>query len=148
MTGLKNFNDFLSEGIVRKQMPDLSRANFLISETEKSFISVKEIVDKIGIKDSNANLIIKLSYDLIMELLRAKMMQNGLNASGNNAHEAEVSYLRILNFSEKEVQFADKLRYFRNGITYYGKIMDKEYAQNVFKFLNEIYPKLLKLIRI
>ncbi len=77
-----------------------------------------------------------------MELVRAKMLLAGYNSSGQGAHEAEVSYLRELKFSENEIEFANQLRYFRNGITYYGKVFGKEYALKVIDFLDKIYPKL------
>ena len=79
-----------------------------------------------------------------MELIRAKMLLEGYNASGQGAHEAEVSYLRVLGFSEKDVQFADQMRFFRNGMLYYGKILDKEYAEKVVDFVKQTYPKLIK----
>jgi hypothetical protein len=55
--------------------------------------------------------------------------------------------LREIGFNEKEVQFADQLRYLRNRITYYGKNLDKAYAEQVIEFLNKIYPKLKEMIK-
>lgn len=145
MKPLKAFDDFLKEGVAKRQYPDKSRAEFLIKEAEKSFMSLKQIVEKLPINEENANSIIKLCYDVIMEAIRAEMLKNGFSASGLGAHEAEVSYLRNLKFMESDVQFLNQLRYFRNSITYYGKILDREYAEKVLKFLNKIYPKLMKL---
>ena len=54
-----------------------------------------------------------------MEIIRAKMLLRGYNASGYGAHEAEVSYLRNLDFNETDVQFLDQMRYFRNGMLYF-----------------------------
>jgi len=42
----------------------------------------------------------------------------------------------------------NQLRYFRNGIKYYGKVLDKEYAEQIVSFLNRIYPELVKKIEI
>lgn len=81
-----------------------------------------------------------------MELIKARMLLEGLNASGISAHAAEVSYMRILGFNEKDVQFADQIRYFRNGMLYYGTILDKEYASKVLKFTDKIYLKLKNMI--
>ena len=77
-----------------------------------------------------------------MEVIRARMLLEGYNASGHGAHEAEVSFLRILNLKENDVQFADQLRYFRNGMLYYGTILDKEYAEKVIEFTKRLYQKL------
>jgi len=79
----------------------------------------------------------------MMELIRAKMLLEGYKASGISAHEAEVSYLRKLGFSEADVRFANDLRYFRNGIIYYGKIFDSDYAKKTISFLESVFPKLL-----
>ena len=70
------------------------------------------------------------------------MLEEGYNASGQGAHEAEVSYLRELGFKEKDIQFADQLRYFRNGMLYYGTILDDEYAKLIIEFTNKIYKQL------
>ena len=75
------------------------------------------------------------------------MLFEGYNAAGFGAHEAEVSYLRKLGFSEKDIQFADQLRYFRNGILYYGTTLDKEYAEKIIEFTKKIYPKLKEMIK-
>ena len=141
---IKNFEDYLEEGIIRTQQPDLSRAKFLIEETKKSYKALELFVKNIKIDDNTANTVIKLCHDIIHELIRAVMLKKGYNAVGNGAHEAEVSYLLKIGFNEKQVWFIDQLRYSRNSITYYGKILDKEYAQEVYKFIVKIYPVLLK----
>jgi predicted alpha/beta hydrolase family esterase len=78
-----------------------------------------------------------------MELIRAIMLKNGYKARGNGAHEAEVSYLKVIGFNDKDFEFMDKVRYSRNSVTYYGKILDKEYAEIVYEFLLKVYPVLL-----
>ncbi len=144
---LKDFGAFIKQGIVKIQSPDKSRAKFLILESEKDYFSLLELLDKIGIKDNNANSIVKSCYDIIMEIVRAKMLLDGYNASGLGAHEAEVSYLRTLNFNENEVRFADKMRFFRNGMLYYGTILDKEYAEKVVEFTKKMLSKLHFLLK-
>ena len=73
------------------------------------------------------------------------MLKKGFSAASNGTHEAEVSYLSKMGFKEKDVLFVDQLRYSRNSITYYGKILDKEYAEIVFSFLNKNYMILLQI---
>ena len=136
------FEEYLKNGIVKRILPNKSRANFLIDESQNSLQGLKEIIEKIGINDRNSNSVIKDCYDIMMELIRAKLLIEGYNSSGSYAHEAEVSYMKILGFTENDVAFMNELRFFRNGITYYGKILDKEYAVKVFDFLKRIYPKL------
>ena len=144
MRPVRSFEEFVREGIAKKQRPDKSRAEFLRKESENKFSFLSEILKMIAITDTNANSIVTQCYDIIMELIRARMLLGGYNASGQGAHEAEVSYLRVLGFSEKDVQFADQMRFFRNGMLYYGKILDKEYAEKVVDFVKQVYLKLIK----
>jgi len=146
MKAIKKFDEFIKQGIAKKQAPDKSRAEFLVKEARQNYLFILELRNKFEIKDSNANAFIKSCYDVLMGLIRAKMLLEGYNASGFGAHEAEISYLRILGFNEKDVQFADQIRFFRNGMLYYGTMLNKEYAKSVFEFLNKNYPILLKLI--
>ena len=140
----KRFEDYIKENIVKTITPDNSRAKFLIDETEKSYESLKMFIDHVKINEKTANTMVKLSYDLIMESIRAIMLKEGFKAVGNGAHEAEVSYLRKIGFNEKDIEFCDQLRYSRNSITYYGKILDKEYAEKVYEFLAKNYKSLMK----
>lgn len=145
MMPLKTFDEYLKEGTARKQSPDKLRARSLISESEDSYKILLSFVEKVGLDDSNANHVIKNAYDIIMELIRAKMLSDGFGTTGKGAHEAEVSYLAEIGFSGKDVEFANELRYFRNGIMYYGKKFDKAYAEKIMDFLKRIYPSLRKL---
>lgn len=145
MKHLKNFEEYLEEGIAKKQSPDTSRAKSLVKEARNSHKFLMKVVNEIGVSDENADNIIKSSYDIVMELVRVRMMWNGFKSSGQGAHMAEVSYLRKLEFREKDVKFLNKLRYFRNGILYYGKSFDSEYAEKVLDFLDKIYQKLKAL---
>lgn len=147
MNKIKDFDEFIKKGIVKKQFADKSRAKFLIEESEQDYQYLLKLTKIMGISDLNANDYVKKCYDIVIELIRAKMLIKGLNASGIGAHEAEISYMKILGFKEREIQFADKMRFFRNGMLYYGTILDKEYAEIVIKFTKEIYPRLRNLIK-
>ncbi len=138
----KEFEDYLKKCVVRKLTPDKPRAEFLIKESEVSLEGLKERIKIIGINNKNANSIIKDGYDIIMELVRAKLLLNGYSSSGSHAHEGEISYLKKLEFPESEISFLNGIRYYRNSVTYYGKILDKEYAKKVFDFLKKFIGKL------
>ncbi len=146
MIPLKDFEEFLKSGIVRKRNPDKARAKSLVEEAEKRKKFLDEILRKIGLSDKNANYFIETSYDILIELIRAKLLRDGLYASGEGAHEAEVSYMKKIGFAEKEIRFMNDLRYFRNGILYYGKSFDQDYGKKVLDFLNKIYPQLKNVV--
>ncbi|MBI2143651.1 hypothetical protein HYU17_00675 [Candidatus Woesearchaeota archaeon] len=140
MRNLKLFKEYVREGVVKRIKANKERAKSLLIESERKMASLKERLEKIGIKNENANDYVEYCYDLMMNLVRAELYLEGYCASGQGAHEAEVSHLRILGFVEKEVQFADQLRYFRNGILHYGTSLDAEYAEKVLQFINEFTP--------
>ena len=148
MKTLKKFEEFITENIVKKRKPDISRAQFLIEESEKNYSFLLELLEKIEITDTNANSFIKTCYDLFMEMIRAKLFMDGYAVSGFGAHEAEVAYLREIGFIDKEVEFLDQLRYFRNGMLYYGTLLDKEYALQVIAFTKKNYIVLKNLVHL
>jgi|SRR3989344_1304601 len=146
MKRLKLFEEFLREGTVKRVGINKERAKSLILEAERKMRSLQEHLEKIGVKDENANDYVEYCYDILIFLLRARMLSDGYYASGLGAHEAEVSYLKILGFPENEVGFADEIRYFRNGILYYGTLLDREYAEKVIAFTKKNYSKLRKIV--
>ncbi|MGD9276851.1 MAG: hypothetical protein PVJ67_06795 [Candidatus Pacearchaeota archaeon] len=147
MREIKQFEEFIKKGIVKKQFPDKSRARFLVMEAEQSYNYLLKLIKKMGIENYNANDYVKNCYDILMELTRAKMLNNGFNASGFKAHEAEVSYWKNLRFRENEIQFLNQMRFFRNGMIYYGTIIDKEYAEKVIEFTKKNFEKLKKILK-
>lgn len=144
---MMQFEDYLRRGIVKVIKKDKQRAYSLIIEADRKLSSLNEKIEKIGVRDDNANDYLEYSYDIIMFLIRAKLFLEGYSCSGQGAHEAEVSFMANLGFSEKEINFTDKLRYFRNGILYYGDKFDKEYAEKTIKFTKMIYLKLKEIIK-
>jgi hypothetical protein len=74
------------------------------------------------------------------------MFLDGFYASGNYAHEAEVSYLRVLGFNDFEINTMDGIRQFRNGTKYYGKKHTQEEALSTIEFMNKFLPKLKTIL--
>ena len=138
-----DFNYYLKKGIVKKVSPDISRASFLLEESKKSFEGLKKRINKMGIDEFSSNSIVKDIHDTIIQSIHSKMLTRGFSASGNYSHEAEVTYMKELGFSESEIFFMNKLRISRNGINYYGKIFEKEYANECYDFLLSISKKLI-----
>lgn len=141
MRQLKKFEEFLSLGLIKKQSKDRERAEDLKLEAEEKYSFFKKVKKKIGTEELNPNYVVETCYDILIELIRAKLLLDGFKT---DSHEAEVSYMRNLGFSENDVMFMNDLRYFRNGIKYYGKRFDNEYAGKVLSFLEDIYVRLMK----
>ena len=53
MRHLKPFGDFIKEGVVKRAAVNGERAKSLISEADRKMNSLKEQLEKIGIKDDN-----------------------------------------------------------------------------------------------
>ncbi len=137
-----DFEEYLKKGIIMRCSVNKPRAKFLIGESQKTFNGLNKRLEIMGIEEDNANSIIKDCYDILMELIRACLLLEGYKSSGLFAHEAEVSYLKKMGFDDKDASFLNNMRYFRNSVTYYGKILPIDYAEKVVEFTKEIYPKL------
>lgn len=130
--------------VVSKHSPDVERSKSLIIESEKKFKFFEKIKLRLGFNELDPNYVVDTCYDIVLQLIKAKMLFDGYKT---DSHEAEVSYMKILEFSENEVNFMNQLRYYRNGIKYYGTILDEEYAKKVFEFVNKIIPKIKKILK-
>ena len=142
---MKDFKEFLKSGIVKKQMLNKQRALSLITEATQKKVYLATTIQLLPKEKWNPNVMVDQCYDIIMELIRAQMFLDGYNAG--NSHEAEVAYMKMLDFSEFEAKYMDEIRYYRNGTKYYGTILNIEYAENVIKFLNKIYPRLIRIMK-
>ncbi len=142
MRVVKLFEEFLEEGIARKISPDIQRAEHLRKESKRKQVLLKKTILKLGIDEENANDYVEYCYNILMFLIRSNMFEQGYRTSGQGAHEAEVAFARNLDFTDQELELLDQLRYFRNGILYYGKQFDKEYAEKIIDFTKKICERL------
>ncbi|MFT4312259.1 MAG: hypothetical protein ACMXYF_03445 [Candidatus Woesearchaeota archaeon] len=138
---MKSFEEYITLGIVQKITPDNNRAQSLLLEAHRKHTTLLKNAQSLGINDENANDFIEYSYNSIMFLIRSKLFSQGYKCSGQGAHEAEVSFTYQLQFTESQVRFLDELRYFRNGILYYGKRFDGEYAKKSSRLQNRFFKK-------
>ena len=115
---MKKFEEFISIGIVKKQTPNKQRALSLIKEVEekKQFFGVT--LQRIPPEEMHSNFIVDSCYDILMELIRAKMFIDGYNAG--NSHEAEVSYMVNLGFSESVIMDA---KFFLNAAIWISRLI-------------------------
>ena len=141
---MKTFEEFIRNGTIKKQNPNKNRAMSIIMETEEKRAFLSLSLSTIPDDKMNSNFVVTYCYDILMEILRAKMFLDGYNAG--NSHQAEISYLSVLGFSEADIRFMDELRYYRKGTKYYGTRLEKDYAQKAMSFMNKNYPKIRNLI--
>ncbi|MBI4181976.1 MAG: hypothetical protein HY520_03340 [Candidatus Aenigmarchaeota archaeon] len=82
MMPLRSFGACLREGTARRQSPDKLRARSLVREAEESYGVLLAFAEKMEVTDAHANYLIKNAYDILMELVRAKMLADGFSATG------------------------------------------------------------------
>lgn len=101
---MRTFKEFIEQGIVKKKKKDEARAKSLVEGAERR----KNVMEKyLTLNEETAVQIIEESYDVIRELLEAKLSIEGYKTY---SHEAVVSYLTNIGFSKDEVTFFDRLR--------------------------------------
>lgn len=136
---MRTFKEFLEQGMIKNKRKDEARAKSLVEGAEKR----KRVMEKyLPVNQETAVQITEECYDIIRELLEAKLSKEGYKSYN---HEAVVAYLEELGFPKDEIVFVDKLREIRHGTKYYGKDVDLEYAKKVKSFLDLVYLKLRKL---
>jgi hypothetical protein len=141
---MKRFQQFIEAGIVKKKNPNKIRAVSLLKEAEEKKRHLELSLKMIPKNEISPNFIVDYCYDIIMELIRGKMLIDGYSAG--NSHEAEIYYMLELGFAEAEANFMDEIRYYRNGTKYYGTILGRKYSDEVLAFLEKNYFKLKKII--
>ena len=135
-----DFEAFLKKGEVRLQEKNIILAKALIKSSEKAMNFVKTL----KVNDETSEHIISDSYDIMRELIEAKLAAEGYKSY---SHEATILFLKKFpQFKESEIDFLDNIRKIRNSIKYYGKESNETEAKKVLSFLNSILPKLKKLI--
>lgn len=136
---MREFKDFTKSSWVKKKKKDISKAKSLVEIAENR----KKVMEKyLPLNNETVVQVMEECYDIIRELLEAKLSREGYKTY---SHEAIVSYLKELGFSKDKVAFLDNLRMVRHGTLYYGKSVDLEYVKEVRKFMEEIYPQLKKI---
>ena len=90
MTLIKPFRYFIEQRIVKKGKIDLQRAKNLFEESKRKFKLLQKTIDKMGVDNENANDYVEDCYNILIFLIRAKMLEKGYSSSGQGAHEAEV----------------------------------------------------------
>ena len=67
-------------------------------------------------------------YDAVHKLMEALSMLNGIKAKGEGAHQELIDYIsEHYNFDEQTRQFLQKMRDYRNRISYEGFTVHKNY---------------------
>lgn len=134
------FEDFIKSGDVKIQGKNEILAEALAKSSEKSLKNIQ----RTKIDELNAESTVSDIYDIMRELIEAKLSLQGYKSY---SHEATILFLKkFKEFNEHEIVFLNNLRKMRNGIKYYGKEANMEDAITTLNFAKSILPKLKKLL--
>lgn len=139
---MKKLKDYENEGTLIKITPDNNRAKSLFEEAKRKLNYLDKKIELLKIDDENSNDYIEDCYNILLFLIRSKMLLKGYKSSGHGAHEAEVRFSENFGLNQVEIETLDELRYFRNRILYYGKKFDEEYAKKIIKFTKNMFGKI------
>ena len=84
---------------------------------------------------------ISLLYDALREYLECISIENGYKIYN---HECYTAFLKEILKMSREADSFDKLRKIRNGINYYGRLVNKEEANQIISDLKTLIKKFKK----
>jgi hypothetical protein len=120
--------------------PDKLKANSLI-ETSKSRVLYLNGLD---LNETSANFIFEGYYVSIVELLHALTLRNGFKVSN---HICLGFFLKDIVHNLKLFELFDNLRFKRNSIVYYGKLMEYSVAEEAVARSKTLISELMKLVK-
>ncbi len=116
-----SWNDCIETSSALKAFPNKERAISLMETANERISIIKEINEK------NCNFVFEDYYSSVLELLQAMVILKGYKV-GN--HICIGYYLRDVMKRQDIFMAFDDLRYKRNSLTYYGKMMDFDIAKH------------------
>lgn len=130
------WNDCLIKKAARKITPDIQRAKSLTQTAQARMNLVKEI------NEQNCNFVFEDYYTSLLELLQATAFKAGYNVLN---HICIGFYLRdVLTRQDLYIIF-DDLRYKRNSLTYYGKMMEFDVANHAIEKCKQVIVEIQKV---
>jgi len=127
---MKEFDYFLKNGDVRKVSRDIELAKSLVND-------MNERINKASLLDSEvfAKIVYENFYDALRDFSDAVLAVKGFKSY---SHQASISYLRKVGFSESIIMDLDNFRYKRNSSKYYGEVIFSEDSEDIKKFYKKI----------
>lgn len=134
------FKEFLRAGKVKKSRPDMSLAKSLLRMSR----STLAFTSSCTIDEQNASTLLSAAYEGIRQICEAICAINGYKVY---SHEAYTSYLQEILGEQALAHKFDRLRKLRNGINYYGEVIDvaqaKQSLQDILTMVDVLTNKYL-----
>ena len=126
---------YIRKGVVKKSIKDIKRAVSLLKTARKRM----KTAEKIDVR----NFKLEFVYEAIIELIEALMSLEGYKSY---SHEADIAFLRKINFPENIILKLDEVRRKRHRSKYYGVELKADKTEELIKFCKDIFKKLEDLL--
>lgn len=136
---MDNFEFFLKTNEVRKDIPNIALARFLIKDMD-------ERIDKCLQLDMHifSKMIFENMYDALQDFCNSLLALEGFKSY---SHVASIEYLRKFGFNDYELNLFDKFRLRRHSSKYYGVGISFEEAEEIFDFYNKIKNRIETILK-
>ena len=141
MIKIASWKDCIDQHCALRITPDKPKAKSL-TETSKERIKFIETVE---VKESNANYVFENYYTSALELIHIITILNGYKIEN---HICLGYYIKEILKREDLFRLFDDVRQKRNSISYYGKRMTYEKAQESIEKIKILIPELEKYIQL
>lgn len=133
------FNDFIEEGKVKATTVDKEKIKSLLLSSDNYLLSLS----KIEFDGCNSSMLISSYYDALRMMVEALAIKYGYNIY---SHEAFTSFIdEMLGKSILSMKF-DRIRKIRNGISYYGNVMEADDAKEISREIIVLIKDFKRLI--
>lgn len=138
---MKQFEEFIPLGEVKKVSPDLGLARSLLASSQNRITFLLPL----PITERSATVIFENYYDALRELCDAILAIEGFKSY---SHIASIVFLsRYEEFSEQDIYLLDNARQKRNQAKYYGKQVALQDTQDLKTLFKGLTPRLMEVIR-
>lgn len=134
-----SWDDCIETFSVIKVSPDKERAKSLIETSNKRIEMIKDI------NENNCNFVFEDYYSSLLELLQAMVVLKGYKVTNRICLGY---YLKDIMKKEDLFLIFDDIRYKRNSLMYYGKMMDFETAKQTIEKCEKLIEQIKKVLRL
>jgi hypothetical protein len=128
--------------MIQRIKPDMQKSKSLVSMAKITL----ERLNKTKMEDYPSNTILDY-YDVIHKLIEALTLKEGIKIKGEGAHQELIDYAsKKYNFDEQVRLFLQKIREYRNRISYEGFNVPKNYLNLNKEKIEKIITHLFELL--
>ncbi len=133
-----DWKECVENGSARRVTPDTGRAESLAETAKARLDAITEINEK------NCNFVFEDYYTSLLEIVQAKAFRKGYNVLN---HVCLGHFLRDVAGRKDLSDIFDDLRFKRNSLTYYGRMMDYETAKDAIEKCRRLIKEIERVLK-